>query len=74
MLKVKVNLSLCFNWAPPHGGVLGRVGITLRILNIGAFLKTEVGWVGLAPVTFCTWWRREKTHFPAFAGNRTLVA
>jgi translation initiation factor IF-1 len=22
--KVKVKLSLCFNWAPRHGGVLGE--------------------------------------------------
>jgi hypothetical protein len=23
-VKVKVKLSLCFNWAPRHGGVLGK--------------------------------------------------
>jgi hypothetical protein len=31
-VKVKVKLSLCFNWAPRHGGVLGRGGIAPLIL------------------------------------------
>jgi len=30
--KVKVKLSLCFNWAPRHGGVLGSGGIAPLIL------------------------------------------
>jgi hypothetical protein len=27
IVKVKVKLSLCFNWAPPHKGLLGSGGI-----------------------------------------------
>jgi len=30
--KVKVKLSLCFNWAPRHGGVLGEWNIAPFIL------------------------------------------
>jgi hypothetical protein len=26
-VKIKVNLSLCFTWAPCHEGVLGSEGI-----------------------------------------------
>jgi len=33
--KVKVKLSLCFNLAPHHGGVLGSGGIVTRILDFG---------------------------------------
>jgi hypothetical protein len=32
ILKVKVKLSLCFNWAPLHEGALGSGGIAPRIL------------------------------------------
>jgi hypothetical protein len=31
----KVKLSLCFNWAPRHEGVLGSGGITAHILDLG---------------------------------------
>jgi hypothetical protein len=34
-MKVKVKLSLCFNWAPRHEGVLGSGGIDPRILDLG---------------------------------------
>jgi hypothetical protein len=34
-------VSLCFNWAPPHEGVLEGVGIAQRILN----LSTRWRWV-----------------------------
>jgi hypothetical protein len=30
--KLKVKLSLCFNWAPRHEGVLGSGGIASLIL------------------------------------------
>jgi hypothetical protein len=33
--KVKVKLSLCFDWAPRHEGVLGSGGIAPRILDLG---------------------------------------
>jgi hypothetical protein len=33
--KVKVKLSLCFNWAPRHEGILGRGGIAPHILDLG---------------------------------------
>jgi hypothetical protein len=32
---VKVKLSLCFNVAPRHGGVLGSGGIASRVLDFG---------------------------------------
>jgi len=34
--QVKVKLSLCFNLAPHHEGVLGSRGIVVRILDLGA--------------------------------------
>jgi hypothetical protein len=34
-VKVKVKLSLCFNWAPRHEGVLGSGCISPRILDLG---------------------------------------
>jgi len=32
--QIKVKLSLCFNWAPRHEGVLGSGGLASRILNL----------------------------------------
>jgi hypothetical protein len=34
-LKVKVNVSLCFNWAPCHEGVSGSGGMAPLILDLG---------------------------------------
>jgi hypothetical protein len=31
--KVKVKLSLCFNWVPHHEGILGSGGIAQLILR-----------------------------------------
>jgi hypothetical protein len=31
-VKVKIKLSLCFNWAPRYEGILGSVGIVPFIL------------------------------------------
>jgi hypothetical protein len=39
--KVKVKLSVRFNWVPRHGGVLGRGGIVPRVLDLG----TKWRWV-----------------------------
>jgi hypothetical protein len=35
IISIKVKVSLCFNWAPGHEGVLGSGGIVLRILDLG---------------------------------------
>jgi hypothetical protein len=35
LIKVKVKLSLCFNWAPCHTGVLGNGVIAPRIIDLG---------------------------------------
>jgi hypothetical protein len=37
--SVKVKLSLCFNWAPHHEGVLGSGGIVPCILDLGTRWK-----------------------------------
>jgi hypothetical protein len=34
-VKVKIQLSLCFKWAPRHKDVLGSGGIVPRILDFG---------------------------------------
>jgi hypothetical protein len=34
-IYIKVNLSLCFSWAPRHEDVLGSRGIAPRILGLG---------------------------------------
>jgi hypothetical protein len=48
-IKFKARLSLCFNWAPRHDGVLGSGGIAPRILDLG----TRWRWVvSLAPRRF----------------------
>jgi hypothetical protein len=41
------KMSLCFKWAPRHGGVLGSGGIDLHILDLG----TRWRWV----VSFAPW-------------------
>jgi hypothetical protein len=40
-IKLKVKLSLCFNWALCHEGILGREGLAPHILN----LSTRWRWV-----------------------------
>jgi len=35
LVKVKLKLSLCFNWAPRHEGVLGSGCIAPLIINLG---------------------------------------
>jgi len=42
-VKVKVKVSLCFNWAPCHEGILGSEGIAAHILN----LSTRGEWSAL---------------------------
>jgi hypothetical protein len=42
-VKVKVKLSLCFNWAPRHEDVLGSGGISPRILDLGTRWRWVVG-------------------------------
>jgi hypothetical protein len=34
-VHIKVKVSLCFNWAPRHEGLLGIGGVAPRILNLG---------------------------------------
>jgi hypothetical protein len=41
IIKVKY-LSLCFNWAPRHEGVLGSGGIAPRILDLGTIWRWVV--------------------------------
>jgi hypothetical protein len=41
--KVNVKLSLCFNWALRHEGVLGSGGIAPRILHLGTRWRWVVG-------------------------------
>jgi hypothetical protein len=40
--KVKVNLSLCFNWAPSLKAYFGSEGITPRILDLGNKWKSVI--------------------------------
>jgi hypothetical protein len=53
-LKVKVNLSMCFNWAPRYEGLLGSGGIAPRILDLG----TRWRWV--VNFTACRFTPRER--------------
>jgi hypothetical protein len=41
-IKVKVKLSLCFNWAPHHEDILGSGGIVPRILDLGIWWRWVV--------------------------------
>jgi len=41
-VRVKVKLSLCFNWAPRHEGVLGSGDTAPRILYLGTGWKSVV--------------------------------
>jgi hypothetical protein len=43
--KVKVKLSLCFNWAPCHEGILGSGGIAPCILDLGIRWKWVVSFM-----------------------------
>jgi hypothetical protein len=49
--KVKMKLSLCFNWASSHEGVLGSGGIAPRILNLGTGWRWVVSFT-LQPLYF----------------------
>jgi hypothetical protein len=73
--KVKVKLSLCFNWTPRHEGVLGEWRYSSmhswpRLLYPQG-KRPGTPWIGgwWAPGPVWTRWWREK--FPVPAGTRT---
>jgi hypothetical protein len=80
---LKVKLSLCFSWAPRHGGVLGSGGITPRILDLGTRWRWVVSFTPrlLYPQGKSPWYplgrrlggaqNRWREKFPAPAGNRS---
>jgi hypothetical protein len=48
-VKVKVQLFLCFNWAPRLGGVLRSGGIAQRILDLGSRWRWVVSFTARSP-------------------------
>jgi hypothetical protein len=58
-VKMSVKLSLCFNWAPGHEGVLGSRGIAPRILDLGTRWR---GVVSFTPDRFTPRERAPGTH------------
>jgi hypothetical protein len=68
----KVNLSLCFNWAPHHGGVLGE----WRCSSIHTFTSALDGgeWSASRPGRFTSRERAPGTHWiGGWVGSRAVV-
>jgi hypothetical protein len=67
----KIKLSLCFNWAPRHEGVLGSGGIAHRILDLG----TRWGvWSASCPGRFTPRERAPGTHgIGGWVGRRAVL-
>jgi hypothetical protein len=63
-VKVKVKLSLCFNWAPHHEGVFGSGSIAPHILYLG----TRCRWV----VSFNPWAFYPQGNSPWYPLDRRL--
>jgi hypothetical protein len=69
--KVKIKLSLCFNWAPRHGGVLGEWRYSSTHSSTSALDGGE--WSASRPGRYTTSERDPGTHWIGWVGPRAVL-